>query len=97
MNWLTKLLSWKTATADQTATNRLYSQLFASVEEKSGCQLAPETLTSIVGFNAGGPVDLRFARNKKIFISSELAMHEQQRRSSDGLFRYELMTQTHFE
>ncbi|ASV88445.1 hypothetical protein CES85_3399 (plasmid) [Ochrobactrum quorumnocens] len=97
MNWLAKLLPWKTAKADQAATNQLYSQLFASVEEKSGVQLAPETLTSVVGFNAGGPVNLRFAPNKKIFLTSELAMYEQQRRSADGLFRYELMTQSHFE
>jgi hypothetical protein len=59
MSWLAKLLPWKTATADQATTHQLYSQLFASVEEKAGVQLAPETLTSVVGFNAGGPVSLR--------------------------------------
>jgi hypothetical protein len=97
MSWLAKLFPWKATTVDQAITHQLYSQLFASVEEKAGVQLAPETLTSVVGFNAGGQVALRFAPNKKVFITSELAMYEQQRRSADGLFRYELMTQSHFE
>ncbi len=97
MNWIAKLFSLNKVSKDRAFADQLYSRLLGSVEEKAGIRLDPETLTSVVGFNAGGPVALRTAQNKKIFITSELAMYDSQCRSADGLFRYELMTQSHFE
>lgn len=97
MNWLAKLFPWKNVPTDRTVAGQLYSRLFASFEEKSGVRLAPETLTSVVGFSAGGPVALRTVQSKQIFITAELAMYQDQLHSADGLSRYELMTQNHFD
>ena len=68
-----------------------YNQLFASVEKKYG-EIDDETISSIVGFSAGGPVSLCKVKDKNIFISCELAAHPDQQKSSEGI-KFEFLTE----
>ena len=63
---------------------KFYNELFAPLEEKYG-ELDEDTITSIVGFSAGGPVSLSKIENKKLFVTCELAAYPEQRVSSEGL------------
>ncbi len=69
---------------------KLYSKLFAELAEKYG-KFDDETLTSIVGFSAGGPVSLAQREENDLFVTCELAVYEEQVRSSEGL-RYEFLS-----
>jgi hypothetical protein len=78
-----------------TAVRQFYEALFAPVVAAHG-SLDRETLTAIVGFDAGGPVSLctigRARPGPTLFITCELAIREDQVPSDVG--RYELMTST---
>lgn len=67
----------------------LYSNLFAELVEQHG-KLDDETLTSIIGFSAGGPVSLAKKEKENLFVTCELATYEDQVKSSEGL-RYEFL------
>jgi len=72
---------------------RLYNELFKPVIEEFG-PLDPATLTSIIGFDAGGPVSLctvgRSQRRQFVtYVTCELALRDDQQVSEIG--RYELL------
>lgn len=77
-------------------SNRFYERVFAKVETRFGVSLDPDTIASIVGFSAGGPVSLRANQQKRLYLTCELAMYEAQLPSSDGALRFEFMTEGHF-
>ncbi|MFK3776934.1 hypothetical protein [Agrobacterium sp. NPDC089420] len=82
---------------DSRSPNHFYETLFQIVEQKAAVKFDPETLTAIIGFEVGGPIALRTAAQNKICVTSELAMYPEQMISAEGLQRYELMTDGHFE
>ena len=69
-----------------------YQQLFQPVEERVG-PLDPDTIVAIIGFDAGGPLNLctvgRGTDEYVTYVSCELAVNVEQVASSLG--RYELM------
>ena len=67
-----------------------YRILFAELERRLG-KLSEETLTSIVGFNAGGPVSLCEVPRKSVFVSCELSLYPEQVPSAEGL-RFEVLS-----
>jgi len=67
-----------------------YQALFQELERRHG-RLDDDTLTSIIGFSAGGPVSLSKLARKKIFVTCELSLYPDQKRSSDGL-KFELLS-----
>lgn len=67
-----------------------YKEIFAPLEEKYGA-LDEDTITSIIGFSAGGPVSLSKIEDKKLYVTCELAVYPEQRLSSEGL-KYELFS-----
>lgn len=69
---------------------QFYGKLFAPLEEKYGA-LDKDTITSIVGFSAGGPVSLSKIDNKKLYVTCELAVYPEQRTTSEGL-KFELFS-----
>lgn len=86
------LLEHKSATEFES----LYEAFYSAVERKSTLSLDPMTLTTIIGFSAGGPVSLRSIKSRNIYMTNELASYSQQC-SSDGLINYELITIDDFE
>ncbi|CAN7573119.1 hypothetical protein G6M70_04260 [Agrobacterium tumefaciens] len=77
--------------------NHFYETLFQTIEQKADVEFDPEALGAIIGFEVGGPIALRTATHSKICVTSELAMYPEQVISAEGLQRYELMTEGHFE
>lgn len=67
-----------------------YSVLFKDLQEKYG-PLDAETLSSVVGFSAGGPVSLSKQDAKTLFVTCELSVYPKQRKSEEGL-NYELLS-----
>lgn len=69
-----------------------YQELFRPIEERIG-PLDPDTIVAIIGFDAGGPVNLctvgRGTDEYVTYVSCELAVNVEQVASSLG--RYELM------
>lgn len=70
-----------------------YARLFAPLEARLG-QLDPDTLTSIVGFGAGGPLSLctighGTGADVVTYVSCELAVRDDQVPNASG--RYELL------
>lgn len=75
---------------------KFYQALFAPLEAQIG-PIDPNTLSSIVGFDCGGPVNLCTigAGNDAAlvtYVSCELAVREEQRPTRRGGDRYELLT-----
>lgn len=70
--------------------NDLYSALFRELELQYG-PLDAETITSIIGFSAGGPVSLAKHDSNKIFVTCELAVYPEQNLSSEAL-NFELLS-----
>jgi hypothetical protein len=66
-----------------------YAALFRELESKYG-PLDSETVTSIVGFSAGGPVSLSKLERKKLFVTCELSVYPEQRKSKENL-NFELL------
>jgi hypothetical protein len=67
-----------------------YATLFRDLEAEFGV-LDAETLTSIVGFSAGGPVSLRQIARRHLFVTCELSLYPEQLRSAEGL-KFELLS-----
>lgn len=67
-----------------------YKELFAPLEKKFGV-LDDETITSIIGFSAGGPVSLSKNQARKLYVTCELAAYPEQKLSAEGL-RFELFS-----
>ena len=67
-----------------------YQVLFGELERKHG-RLDNETLTSIIGFSAGGPVSLSKLAKKKIYVTCELSLYPEQKQSTEGL-KFELLS-----
>ncbi|MGU3398849.1 hypothetical protein ACLBWS_03765 [Brucellaceae bacterium D45D] len=76
--------------------DRFYKRLLQKVEDKAGANFDPDTLTGIIGFSTGGPISVRTIKNKRIYVTCELARYREQQQSADGLLHYELMTEGHF-
>ncbi|NNU62939.1 hypothetical protein [Ochrobactrum soli] len=97
---LRRISQEKTGTMDTASvikdSDRFYESVFAKVEKYFGVSLDPDTISSIIGFSAGGPVSLRANQQKRFYLTRELAMYEAQLPSSDGALRYEFMTEGHF-
>jgi hypothetical protein len=72
-----------------------YRALFADLEARFG-QLDLETLTSVIGFSGGGPVSLNSIGHRKIFVTCELSLYPEQKKSSEGL-KFELLSSGSFE
>jgi hypothetical protein len=72
-----------------------YQALFRKLEWTHG-PLDKETVTSIVGFSAGGLVSLSKLANKNIFVTCELSLYPEQKPSAEGL-RFELLTIDSFD
>ena len=66
-----------------------FATLFSQLEAEFG-KLDPTTLTSIVGFSAGGPVSLRQVARQHLFVTCELSLYAEQRVSSERL-KFELL------
>lgn len=73
-----------------TAAHHHYRQLFGRLEADIG-PVASETISSIVGFSAGGPVSMRRVGVHHAYVTCELSLYPQQKVSSQG-HRYELFT-----
>ena len=69
---------------------KFYGILFKPLEDKYG-PLDKETIMSIVGFEAGGPVSLSQKASIILYVTCELAAYPEQKPSSEGL-RYELFS-----
>ncbi|WP_139181980.1 hypothetical protein [Pseudomonas flexibilis] len=68
---------------------KFYADLFSGIVNEYG-ELDPETLTAIIGFSGGGPVSLNKISRKNLFVTCELALYPEQKRSTEQL-RYEFM------
>jgi len=64
--------------------NAFYKILFSKVEQEIGL-VDEETISAIVGFSAGGPVSLSQVESKKVFITCELSLYPQQKKSSEKI------------
>jgi hypothetical protein len=67
-----------------------YQALFGQLVAAYG-PMDEETITSVIGFSAGGPVSLCTIANQGIIVSCELSLYREQKRSSEG-FRYEFLS-----
>jgi hypothetical protein len=72
-----------------------YQALFRELERRHG-RLDDETLTSIVGFSAGGPVSLSTLAKKNIYVTCELSLYPEQKKSAEGL-KFELLSLGKFD
>lgn len=66
-----------------------YDQLFGPLETEHG-KLDESTLTSIVGFDAGGPVSLSCIASRDLYVTCELSVSPDQVPSAEG-FNFELL------
>jgi hypothetical protein len=71
-----------------------YRMLFTAVQSEYG-PFDPETMTSIVGFSAGGPVSLMTINKASVCATCELSLYPEQQRSSEGM-RFELLSRGSF-
>jgi hypothetical protein len=65
-----------------------YDQLFRELEVEHG-KLDDSTLTSIVGFDAGGPVSLSCIASRGLYVTCELSVYPEQVASTES-FNFEL-------
>ena len=72
-----------------------FKALFRELEEEHG-RLDRKIVGAIVGFSAGGPVSLSTIKRKKIHVTCELSLHEEQKPSAEGL-RFELLSVGSFD
>ena len=71
-------------------TSEHYAALFSELESRVG-KVSDHTLTSIVGFGAGGLVSICEIPGKNAYVSCELSLYRQQVPSAEGL-RFELLS-----
>lgn len=67
-----------------------YKTLFQDLEHEFG-KLDNETITSIVGFSAGGPVSMCKQSAADLFVTCELSVYPEQQPSAEGL-KFELFS-----
>jgi len=67
-----------------------YQALFAPLEAAYG-PVDQDTMTSVIGFSAGGPVSLRTIERHNIIVTCELSQYPEQKRTTDGL-KYEFLS-----
>jgi hypothetical protein len=67
-----------------------YQALFRELESRHG-RLDEETLTSVVGFSAGGPVSLSQLAKRNIYVTCELSLYPGQKPTSEGM-KFELLS-----
>jgi hypothetical protein len=67
-----------------------YASLFAGLEREFG-PVSSDTLTGIIGFSAGGPVSMCRVGNGEVYVTCELSLTPEQKRSSQGL-QFELLS-----
>ncbi len=72
-----------------------YNQLFSDIESRYGA-LDDETVTSLIGFAAGGPVSISTIESKSFYVTCELALNPNQIPSADGL-NFELASSGTFD
>lgn len=66
-----------------------YQALFGAIQQEHG-PLDDETLGSIIGFDAGGPVSLSSIAREALYVTCELSVYPEQVPSTEGL-QYELL------
>lgn len=66
-----------------------YRQLFEDIVTKFGA-LDDDTITSLIGLAAGGPVSLCTRESSNLYVTCELAVSPDQRESAEGL-KFELL------
>lgn len=67
-----------------------YIELYSSLVETYG-PINDETLTSVIGFSAGGPVSMCQIGNEDIYVTCELSLYPEQQISAER-FRFELFS-----
>ena len=72
-----------------------YRELFKPLEMAQG-SLDSDTLTSIIGFSAGGAISLMKIERKNIYVTCELSAYPEQKPSTEG-FRFELLSLGSFD
>jgi hypothetical protein len=65
-----------------------YDTLYRDLQREFGV-LGDDASTGVIGFSAGGPVSMVQVRGRKIYVTCELSLYEDQVPSSEGE-RYEL-------
>lgn len=73
---------------------KFYKAMFKKIESEFGA-LDEETLTSIVGFSAGGPVSMSQIKSKNLYVTCELSVYDNQNKSSQNL-NYEFFSVNSF-
>ena len=61
-----------------------YKKLFSDIESRYGA-LDNETVTSLIGFTAGGSVSVSTIESKSLYVTCELALNPNQTPSAEGL------------
>jgi len=74
---------------------KFYSMLFKDLVDRFG-PLDRESIVSIIGFSAGGPVNISKIDSKKIYVTCELADYKEQVKSSENL-NYEFLAVEKFD
>lgn len=64
--------------------DKLYSELLKPLTVKYG-ELDEETLSSIIGFSAGGPVSMSTIESIGLYVTCELSTYDEQIKSSEKL------------
>ena len=72
-----------------------YDRLFRRVVREEGA-LDNETITSIIGFSAGGPVSICRVTSRNVYVTCELSLYPSQRVSAQGV-RFELLSRAGLE
>ena len=67
-----------------------YAFLFAGLERDFG-PVSDNTMTGIIGFSGGGPVSMCRVGSGNVFVTCELSLTPEQKRSAQGL-KFELMS-----
>ena len=67
-----------------------YNRLLRPITREFGA-FAPATITSIVGFSAGGPVSLLRVTGRWVYVTCELSFYSEQKASTEGI-QFELLS-----
>lgn len=69
---------------------RHYEALFRNLQARHG-RLDKKIVSSVVGFSGGGPVSMSTLEKKGIYVTCELSLYPEQKRSEEGL-KFELLS-----
>jgi hypothetical protein len=73
----------------------LYAILFKQLVDQFG-MLDERTIMGIIGFTAGGPVNMCERKAAGLFVTCELSVYEEQKTSTDGL-KFEFFSKDDFD